>query len=94
MHEIVYSPITPEHYEGEKIINGRNCLFSARKYYFHVLRFRFSCIIISFPCMNFSCHDFFMHETFRTGRNAHIVQKCTFCPLMMTLSAYGCERYM
>ena len=39
---------------------GQKCNIQAWQFYVHAWKFPFS-------CMTFSCHRFFIHETFRTG---------------------------
>ena len=37
------------------------------KFSFSCVAISFSCMEFSYPCMKLSCHDFLMHEPFRTG---------------------------
>ena len=61
-------------------IFGQKFYFHAWKLHFHAGYFHFmhaififmhgnfiSCLKMKFTCMTFSFHNFFMHETFRTG---------------------------
>ena len=45
------------------------------KFLFLCIEILLSIMEISFSCMKFSCHNLFMHETFRTGRVCILVIK-------------------
>ena len=59
MHEVVCSPITHENLWDEKIMPGEIFIFMHEN--------------IKFPCMKmrFSCHNFFMRDTFCTGSHTY-----------------------
>ena len=57
----MYSPTTHANFEGEEIIPVFIFMHDA---------FIFMYENKKFPCMKFSCHDFFMHGTFCTGKSS------------------------
>ena len=75
MHEVVYSPVTHEHFWAGNLGQGRNFHFRAWKYHFHAWKFHIFMHENDFLCMKFSCHDLFMHETFRAGITASLISK-------------------
>ena len=68
MLEVVYSQVIHEDFWGEKIILGANLHFHIWKIslFPYMKKFTFSSMKMDISCMEFSCHDSFMHDTFHT----------------------------